>query len=108
MAIVSVPCCYEGERFCFICPMSGVRCELLNSAGGHPFVSRKAARLTYATQSRERLTSLQTACLKAEKTPALSGWRRRRRRGRRIDLEAAAEDIFLSERDRRFGDKAKE
>lgn len=45
---------------------SRARCELLISIHGGPFISRKAARLTYATQSEDRLARLQTARLKVE------------------------------------------
>ncbi len=113
--VVSTPCRYGGRRYYFICPQSGARCELLISIHGGPFVSRKAARLTYATQSEDRLARLQTARLKAEKRafgrgelPKPRGARAQRLRSRWIDLEAAAEGLFLSEADRRFGDLAQE
>ncbi len=115
VAIVSTPCRYGGRRFYFICPRSGVRCELLISMRGGPFVSRKANRLTYSTQSEDRLARLQTARLKAEDRafgrkglPKPRGARKRRLRSRWIDLECRAEDLFRSEVDRRFGELAAE
>ncbi len=115
VAIVSTPCRYGGQRFYFICPRSAARCELLVSIRGNPFVSRKAARLTYATQSEDRLARLQTARIKAEDRaygrkglPKPRGARKQRLRSRWIDLECRAEDLFFSEVDRRFGDLAKE
>ncbi len=115
VAIVSTPCRYGGRRYYFVCPRAGVRCELLISIRGNPFVSRKAARLTYATQSEDRLARLQTARIKAEDRaygrkglPKPRGARKRRLRSRWIDLECRAEDLFRSEVDRRFGDLAAE
>ncbi len=115
VAIVSTPCRYGGRRYYFTCPTSGARCELLISIRGGPFVSRKAARLTYATQSEDRLARLQTARIKAEDRafgrkglPRPRGARKQRLRSRWIDLECRAENLFSSEVDRRFGDLAKE
>ncbi len=115
VAIVSTPCRYGGRRFYFVCPGSSARCELLISTRGGPFVSRKASRLTYSTQSVDRLARLQTARMKAEDRafgrrglPKPRGARKRRLRSRWIDLECRAEDLFRSEVDRRFGELAAE
>jgi len=55
VAIECVPCPYGGVRCYFLCPIDGVRCEQLFLADGL-FASRKAHRLTYASQSEDELT----------------------------------------------------
>jgi hypothetical protein len=54
-AIECAPCPFGGHRCYFLCPLTGTRCEqlfLVNSI----FASRKAHRLTYASQSEDELT----------------------------------------------------
>src|SRR6185312_10904763 len=54
-AIECVPCPYGGVRYYFLCPLIGVRCEQLFLADGI-FASRKAHKLTYASQSEDELS----------------------------------------------------
>jgi len=54
-AIECVPCPYGGYRCYFLCPLTGARCEQLFLVDGI-FGSRKAHRLTYASQSEDDLT----------------------------------------------------
>lgn len=55
VAIECVPCPYGGVRCYFLCPVDGVRCQQLFLADGQ-FASRKAHRLTYASQSEDGLS----------------------------------------------------
>lgn len=50
-----VPCAYGGKRCYFLCPLTGARCEQLFLVDGI-FGSRKAHRLTYASQSEDDLS----------------------------------------------------
>lgn len=54
-AIECVPCHYGGNRYYFLCPLTGARCEQLFLVDGI-FASRKAHRLTYASQSEDDLS----------------------------------------------------
>jgi hypothetical protein len=54
-AIECVACPYGGVRCYFLCPVVGVRCQQLFFADGL-FASRKAHRLTYASQSEDDLS----------------------------------------------------
>lgn len=54
-AIECVPCPYGGYRCYFLCPLTGTRCEQLFLVGD-TFASRKAHRLTYASQSEDDLS----------------------------------------------------
>ncbi|WP_337827590.1 hypothetical protein [Pseudonocardia sp. TMWB2A] len=54
-ALKCVPCPYGGYRVYFLCPIIGVRCEQLFLVDGI-FASRKAHRLTYASQSEDDLS----------------------------------------------------
>jgi len=54
-AIECVPCPYGGYRWYFLCPLTGTRCEQLFLVDG-TFASRKAHRLTYASQSEDELS----------------------------------------------------
>lgn len=55
VAIECVACPYGGARCYFLCPLIGVRCEQLFLADGI-FASRKAHKLTYASQSEDPLS----------------------------------------------------
>lgn len=55
VAIECVPCPYGGVRCYFLCPLTRVRCEQLFRVDG-VFASRKAHRLTYASQSEDGLS----------------------------------------------------
>lgn len=54
-AIECVPCPYGGYRCYFLCPLTGMRCEQLFFVDGI-FASRKAHRLSYASQSENDLS----------------------------------------------------
>jgi hypothetical protein len=54
-AIECVTCPYGGYRCYFLCPLTGMRCEQLFLVDG-VFASRKAHRLTYASQSEDELS----------------------------------------------------
>ncbi|MXP30158.1 hypothetical protein GRI58_15215 [Porphyrobacter algicida] len=54
-AIDCVPCPFGGYRCYFLCPLTGTRCEQLFLVDGI-FASRKAHRLTYASQSEDELS----------------------------------------------------
>lgn len=54
-AIECVPCHYGGNRYYFLCPLTGARCEQLFLVDGI-FASRKAHRLTYASQCEDDLS----------------------------------------------------
>lgn len=53
--IECVPCPFGGCRHYFVCPLNGVRCEQLFLVDSI-FASRKAHRLTYASQSEDELS----------------------------------------------------
>lgn len=55
VAIGCVPCPLGGVRYYFLCPLEGRRCEQLFLVDGI-FASRKAHRLTYASQSEDELS----------------------------------------------------
>jgi hypothetical protein len=55
VAIECIPCPFGGVRCYFLCPLIGVRCEQLFLADGI-FASRKAHKLTYASQSEDDLS----------------------------------------------------
>lgn len=61
--IECLPCPYGGYRIYFLCPLTGARCEQLFLVDGI-FASRKAHRLTYASQSEDDLSR---ACRKVRK-----------------------------------------
>ena len=54
-AIECTPCPYGGHRCYFLCPLIGIRCEQLFLVEG-TFASRKAHKLTYASQSEDDLS----------------------------------------------------
>lgn len=55
IAIECMPCPYGGNRYYFLCPLNGPRCEQLFLVDGI-FASRKAHGLTYASQSEDELS----------------------------------------------------
>lgn len=54
-AIECVPCPFGGYRCYFLCPLTGTRCEQLFLVDGL-FASRKAHKITYASQSESELS----------------------------------------------------
>ncbi len=57
LVIERVPCPYGGHRCYFLCPLTGTRCEQLFLVD-RIFASRKAHRLTYASQSEDELSRI--------------------------------------------------
>ncbi|HEY9090630.1 hypothetical protein [Parasphingorhabdus sp.] len=58
VSIECVHCHYGGYRYYFLCPLIGTRCEQLFLVDGI-FASRKAHKLTYASQSEDELSRAQ-------------------------------------------------
>ena len=107
--IVSVACRYGGRRFYFSCPVTGARVEVLALVDGR-FISRKAARLTYASQSDGDFDRLVRARVKLEeRTFGTNGHPRPRGRNQQRLFERwrvtsqAADSLFQAEVGRRFG-----
>ena len=107
----SRPMRYGGRRYYFRCPKEGRACEILPMWAG-VFASRQAHRLTYHSQSEDRLGRLRDKARKLEKRlwpETGSGKRRPRGRNRQRLLDAwvcadmAFEDLFEVEATRRFG-----
>lgn len=107
--LVSTPMRYGGRRYYFECPRQFRRCEVMPLVGGM-FASRQAHRMTYASQSLDRLGRLRERSWKLEKRlwPGKGG-RQPRGRNRERLLEAweradsAFETLFAAEASRKFG-----
>jgi hypothetical protein len=102
------PCRYGGQRFYFICPVNGDRVEGLALAAGR-FLSRKAGRLTYSSQSETRLHRVYRARAKAEARafgkdghPRPRGQNREHLVDRWIAAEQAADELFVADAIRKF------
>jgi len=65
VSIEALPCRYGGQRFYFVCPWTGRRCEKLYCVSG-TFASRRFHRLTYGSQSDDRLSRLYRGAAKTE------------------------------------------
>lgn len=65
-AIECVPCPYGGYRCYFLCPLNDMRCEQLFLVDDI-FASRKAHRLTYASQSEDDLSRARRKVRKLQK-----------------------------------------
>ena len=107
--IVGRPCRFGGHRFYFVCPIYGAPVEVIVASGAR-FMSRKAAGLTYRSQSKTPLERLMQARDKAkaralgrEGYPRPRGRNRERLEDRWNELVAATEDLFEAESMRRFG-----
>lgn len=107
--ITSVPMRFGGRRYYFICPRRGTRCEVLPIAGG-VFASRQALRLTYQSQSSDRVDRLRDRARKLEKRiwpdKGKSGPRGRNRERlveAWIRADTAFEDMFAATVMRRWG-----
>lgn len=61
-----VPCAYGGRRCYFLCPLTGVRCEQLFLVD-NLFASRKAHKLTYASQSEDDLSRARRSVRKLQR-----------------------------------------
>ncbi len=109
VSISADPCRFGGRCYYFRCPRTYDRCVSLHCVGG-VFASRRAHRLTYASQCEDQLGRLHRARLKAE-ARALGTDGKPRPRGancerlvqRWIDLEEATDDLFTVMVMRRFG-----
>jgi hypothetical protein len=107
--LVSVPMRYGGRRYYFVCPKHGRQCEVLPMVGG-VFASRQALRLTYQSQSSDRVDRLRERARRLEKRiwPD-KGKARPRGRNRERLVEAwgradrAFEDLFAATIMRRWG-----
>ena len=107
--IASAPMRFGGRRYYFICPRQGTRCEVLPIAGG-VFASRQAHRLTYQSQSSDRVDRLRDRARKLEKRiwPDKGKARPRGRNRERlveawIQADTAFEDMFAATVMRRWG-----
>ena len=107
--LVSVPMRYGGRRYYFICPRRGTRCEVLPMAGG-VFASRQALRLTYQSQSSDRVDRLRDRAWKLQRRiwpdkgkPRLRGRNRERLVEAWIRADTAFEDMFAATVMRRWG-----
>lgn len=103
VAIECVPCPYGGVRCYFLCPLIGVRCEQLFLADGI-FASRKAHKLTYASQSEDDLSRARRKVRKLHRQVE-GDFRYARPRGRNrwrmvTDLKAAKTDARALYHDR--------
>jgi len=105
----AIPCRFGGHRYYFRCPRRWDRVEVLVPAGGR-FMSRKAAKLTYRSQSQTPFDRLMAARDKAEakatgqgRYPVPRGRNRERLWQRYEELEAASLMMFHTETVRRFG-----
>ncbi len=107
--LTSVPMRFGGRRYYFICPQSGTRCEVLPIAGG-VFASRQALRLTYQSQSSDRVDRLRDRARKLEKRlwpdkgkPKPRGRNRQRLIEAWVRADTAFEDMFAATVLRRWG-----
>lgn len=107
--LLSKPMRYGGRRYYFQCPRCFQRCEVMPLVGG-VFASRQAQRLTYSSQSSDRLSRLRDRSWRLEKRlwPE-NGKRRPRGRNRERLLaeweraDSAFEGLFAIEVARKFG-----
>lgn len=96
--VEALPMRFGGFRYYFRCPVSGVRCEVLACAGGR-FMSRRGARLSYASQSADAWSRLLSTKSRLEallwpdtaRAPRLRGARRQRIFERWARLEEVAD-----------------
>ena len=84
VAIDIVPSPFGGHRCYFICPLSGVRSEVLYYAGGR-FGSREAQRLSYAVQTINEVSRARRKTAKLRSRLCGSGGQPRPRGRNRID-----------------------
>lgn len=107
--IESAPMRYGGRRFYFVCPLRHHRCERLSVVGG-VFASRQAHRLTYQSQSEDRLGRLHRKAGKLRQRLDDPPPRKRPRGARKarlleawIDAETARDDAFAEAVFQRWG-----
>ncbi len=109
VALEADECRYGGHRYYFLCPRTWARCEVLCGVGGY-FASRRFHRLTYQSQTADRLDRLRFAQDKAEarlrgsgRHPRPRGANRERLLERWCDASEAWEAEFAGFAARRFG-----
>ena len=100
---------YGGQRYYFLCPKHGRRCEVMPLVGG-VFASRQAQRLTYQSQSADQIDRMRNRAHRLEKRlwPDKGKPRPRgRNRERLLDAweraDTAFESMFAATITRRWG-----
>lgn len=91
VAIATVPAPMGGHRCYYICPASGERAEVLYYVSGR-FASRKAQRLSYATQGMNDLTAARRRATKLRRRLAGKDGRARPRGRNRVAVARRAEE----------------
>lgn len=105
IALEAVPMRFGGHRLYARCPLSGRRCEVLPIVGG-VIACRQVHRLSYASQSLDRLGRLREKAERCEKrlrTRPRRGANRQRLRHAWIDADMAFDQMLSAEMVRRFG-----
>jgi hypothetical protein len=103
--LVAVPMRFGGFRYYALCPRTLRRCQVLPVVGG-VIACRQAHRLTYASQSMDRLDRTRERMERCEKRLAerpRRGWNRVKLTGKWISASEDFERLFASEAMRRFG-----
>lgn len=103
--LVAVPMLFGGFRYYALCPRTGRLCLVLPVVGG-VIACRQAHRLTYATQSMDRLDRVRERMERCEKRlneKPRRGWNRVKLTGKWISASEDFERLFASEARRRFG-----
>lgn len=96
---------YGGHRLYALCPLSGRRCEVLPIVGG-VIACRQVHRLSYASQSLDRLGRLREKAERCEtqlRKLRRRGANRLRLRDAWINAEMAFDQMLSAETMRRFG-----
>ncbi|UTP41435.1 hypothetical protein M9M90_09745 [Phenylobacterium sp. LH3H17] len=102
------PMTFGGRRYYFICPRQSRWCEVLPMSGG-VFASRQAHKLTYQSQSEDRLGRLRDRALRLERrvlgkgSPKPRGQNRRRLLDEWCRADSAFETLFATTVTRRWG-----
>lgn len=105
IALEAVPMRFGGHRLYARCPLSGRRCEVLPIVGG-VIACRQVHRLTYASQSLDRLGRLRERAERCEnqlRKRLRRGASRQRLRDAWVNADMAFEYAFSAEALRRFG-----
>ncbi len=85
VAIEPMPSGYGGHRCYFVCPVTAERCEVLYYAAGQ-FASRRAHRLSYATQNMNDLSRARCRVVRLRARLDGKATYRRPRGGNRIEM----------------------
>jgi len=97
IAIEAVPARLGGYRCYFLCPASGVRCEVIYHGGGR-FAGRDAQQLSYVTQNLTELSSIRRKAMKLRKRIDGSGGVGRSRGRNRIRMVQKLRSVERDER----------